>query len=207
MKKRLMFIVLASLAISNMALAITDPAENSLGVYFDEGTFDINCIDIAPNQSFNMFFVIANCEFEYLGGFEFGWAFDPDPAGQYFILSATFPTAALNLGDNQNLLVGYSVPVPTAEATVLVQFVILPLNTFTTDITVGPAVPSSIDGRAVFVDGDVTTLLPMNFATVDGNTVIVDPDGWVRPGIGSIPCFGPVATEKSSWGSVKSLFN
>ncbi len=44
MKKRIVLLSVAALFIGNTALAIVDTGENSLGVYFDAGTFEENCI-------------------------------------------------------------------------------------------------------------------------------------------------------------------
>lgn len=206
MKKLLVLVALTSLMIGSQAFAILDDGDNSLGVYFDAGTFEVNCYDPIPNVPFTMYFVLANCTEDILGGFEFSWTFDPDPVGTYFTLNTLLPPNALNIGDSNNFIVGIGTPYPTSEATVLVEmsllFVIAPLEAY---VTLGPSIPASIEGRAAFVSGE-SVLFPMNFSTVDGVNVIVDEMGWVRPGVARIPCPGPIATEKAAWGSVKALF-
>ena len=206
MKKLLLLLALTSLMIGSQAFAILDDGQNSLGVYFDAGTFEVNCYDPIPNVPFSMFFVLANCTEDIIGGFEFAWEFDPDPAGTYFTLGTILPPNALNIGDNNNFIVGIGSPYETNEATVLVEmqilFVVPPAEAF---VTVGPSTPASIPGSAAFVSGE-SVLFSMRYSTVDGVNVIVDEMGWVRPGLGRIPCPGPIATEKASWGNVKALY-
>jgi hypothetical protein len=208
MKKLVVFLALVSMGISSLAFGIMDQGENSLGVYFDAGTFEVNCIDPPVLEPFSMFFVMANCTQSSIGGFEFAWDLDPDPVGDYIVLSALLPPNSLNIGDNKNLIVGVGLPLVTGPATVLVEFQLLVLTPdFLANITVGPVDPPSIPFNTAFVDGnDPSILIPMTYSTLDGNGVTIDPEGWVRPGIGSFGCPGPVAVEQASWGSLKALF-
>ena len=203
MKKLLVLLTLTCFASS--AFAINDTGTNSLGVYFDPD-FSTNCVEYVAATPFNMYFVMANCSEEAVGGFEFAWAMDPDPVGQYFVLATILPPDALNIGDNFNLIVGIGAPYLTDTATVLVQFSMMVLTPgITADITVGPSVPASIEGETAFVSGE-SVLFPMNYSTFDGEFVTRDAEGWVRPGIGNIGCPAPIAIEKQSWGNVKALF-
>lgn len=206
MKKLILFLALTSLLIGSQASAILDDGPNSLGVYFDAPTFETNCVDFSPTVPFEMYFVLANCTEELIGGFEFSWAFDPDPAGLYFILNTTLPPNALNIGDNSNFIVGIGSPYPTSEATVLVWMQIMFVAPVVeANITVGPSVPASIPGYTAFVSGN-SELFTMNFSTVDGVYVEVDDQGWVRPGVARTPCPGPIAVEQAPWGTVKALY-
>jgi hypothetical protein len=206
MKKLLVFLALTSL-FATTAFAINDTGENSLGVYFDAPEFNTNCIDYAVSTPFNMFFVLANCTEEVIGGFEFAWALDPEPVGLYFILGSICPPSSLNIGDNNNLIVGIGEPYYTQAATVLVEFSMMILVPgISADIPVGPSSPASIPLNAAFVSGN-SELFAMNYSTLDGTFVTLDNQGWVRPGVGTIGCPAPIAVEDASWGSVKALFN
>jgi hypothetical protein len=209
MKKLTMFLALGSLCFSNLAFGILDQGENSLGVYFDPGTFEMNCTDAPYAVPFSMYFVMANCTQSSIGGFEFAWAIDPEPSQPVIALAVVLPQFALNIGDNFNFIVGLGEPLVTGPATVLVEVQLLNLaQDLDSFITVGPVNPSSIPGQTAFVDGiDHDILLPMNYSTLDGVNVNLDENGWVRPGIGMFSCPGPVAVEPSPWGSVKALFN
>jgi hypothetical protein len=203
MKK--LIVLLALTCLTSSAFAINDTGTNSLGVYFDPD-FNMNCIDYTPAVPFPVYFVMANCSEAVVGGYEFAWAMTPDPVGQYFVLATLLPPDALNIGDNFNLIVGIGVPLITEAATVLVEFSMMVLTPgVMADITVGPSTPASIPGETAFVSGE-SILFPMNYSTFDGEFVTRDPQGWVRPGIGTIGCSAPIATEKESWGSVKALF-
>lgn len=205
MKKLLVFLALTSL-FATSAFAINDSGDNSLGVYFDVSEFNMNCVDFTAAVPFSMYFVMANCTEASIGGYEFAWAFDPEPVGQYFVLSTILPPNALNIGDANNLIVGIGTPIPTEAATVLVEFSIMILVPgVAANITVGPSTPASIPLNTAFVSGE-SDLLPMNYSTYDGEFVILDNQGWVRPGVGTVGCPAPIATEKESFGNVKSLF-
>ncbi len=205
MKKLLVFLALTCLFAST-ASAINDSGANSLGVYFDPN-FDTNCVEYISATPFTMYFVVANCTEEIIGGFEFAWAFDPEPVGQYFILGTVLPPNALNIGDSNNLIVGIGAPYPTDVGTVLVEFSLMILAPgILADITIGPSTPASIPGNAAFVSGD-SELFAMNYSTVDGTFVTIDNQGWVRPGVGTVGCPAPIAVEDASWGSVKALYN
>ena len=203
MKKLLVLLALTCFASS--AFAINDTGTNSLGVYFD-AEFNQNCVDYVPAAPFDMYFVLANCSVPAIGGYEFAWALDPDPAGQYFILNTILPPSSLNIGDNNNLIVGIGTPLATEPATVLVTFSVMVLTPgVMANITVGPATPASIEGESAFVSGE-SVLYPMNYSTFDGEFVTRDNLGFVRPGVGTIGCPAPIAVEKSTMGSVKALF-
>jgi len=205
MKKLLVFLALTSL-FATTAFAINDTGENSLGVYFDAPDFNMNCLEYQVSVPTNMYFVLANCTEEIIGGFEFAWAFDPDPAGMYFILGTVLPPNALNIGDDHNFIVGIGSPYPSDVATVLVDMSLLFLAPgIIADITVGPSTPASIPGEAAFVSGN-SELFAMNFSTFDGEFVTRDNLGWVRPGVGAIPCPAPIAVEDASWGSLKAMY-
>ena len=105
MKKLIVILALTCLVTSNMAFAISDTGENSLGVYFDFDTFELNCFDPSNiGEPFTMYFVMANCTQASVGGFEFGWEED---ANISTALGAIFTNGGTNFGDNQNLLVGF----------------------------------------------------------------------------------------------------
>lgn len=193
---------------STASFALIDDGVNSLGAYFDPAG-DINCLAPAPFVPFHIYWILANPVVANLGGFEFAWTFSPMPASLPIISSLTLPVNALNIGTNSNLIVGLGSGLITTDATTLATFEVIALAAFPpeTYITVGPATPASIPGHAATNDftnpGDV---IPMNFSTVDGINVIIDPQGWVRPGVAKMSCPGPIATETATWSNVKTLF-
>ena len=76
-----------------------------------------------------------------------------------------------------------------------------------TYVRLGPTTPATIPGRCAIADGvDPGWLAPLEFSTVDGIDVTVDPEGWTQPGVASIGCPAPIATENQTWGGVKALY-
>ena len=71
MKKLVILLAMTSLVVGS-AFAISDDGTNSLGIYFDE-TYDSNCTALSSNETLNTYWVLANCEFAAIGGFEFQW--------------------------------------------------------------------------------------------------------------------------------------
>ena len=200
-------LVLGVLLAAGSSFALNDDGENSLGVYFDEGTFEQNCTEYQALETLSMYFVLANCTQATISGFEFAWDFDPPMLTSYVIDDVSLPPGALSIGTNHNFIVGLTA-YATAQATVLarIDFRVLTdgLNAY---ITAGPADPPSIPGHAVIADGaNPGLLIPLDFSTVDDVNVIVDPDGWVRPGIGCLGTNGPVATAPTTWSNVKALY-
>ncbi len=207
MKKLLLALSLVAM-MAGSAFAIMDDGDSSLGVYFN-ATGDVNCFVPTPATPFNVYFIMANPGVQNMGGFEFGWRFSPAVVPAPFILGTTLPPQALNIGNNENFIVGLGGGLITSEATVLVTLNMMVLSAVNpeTYIQVGPATPASIPGHAAFNDfNNPANIQPMNFATVDGVDVVVNAQGWVVPGVAKMSCQGPIATESATWGSVKALF-
>jgi hypothetical protein len=200
-------ILLALSLVASSAFAIMDDGTSSLGIYFDN-TGDINCFAPAAAVPFNAYFIMANPDVANMGGYEFAWRFSPEIVPAPFVLSATFPAGALNIGTNYNFIVGLGSGLVTSEATVLVTLnlmVLAPVNP-ATRLQVGPATPASIPGHAAYNDfNNPADIRPMNFSTVMGPNDI-DAQGWVVPGVAQMSCPGPVATESETWSGVKALF-
>ncbi len=208
MKTTIALLTLMFLLSSTTVLGIADDGINSLGVYFDDGVFEQGCTGYTQFDTFNMYFVLANCTQSTVGGFEFNWRFDPDPLGQYVVMTALLPPNALNIGNLNNFIVGLGTPYPTEEATILVIIQLMLLGPdLEMDIMAGPATPASIPGWPAFVDGvDFNTLLPMTYSTLwDEGGQSLDPETQMIA-IGRIGCPGPVATNNKSFDSLKALY-
>jgi hypothetical protein len=206
MKKFLVLLTMCLWASSSFALL--DDGVNSLGAYFDVNG-DVNCFAPTPATPFNVYWILANPAVANLGGFEFAWAFSPEVVPAPFILGATLPASALNIGTNFNLIVGLGGGLVTTDATTLVtlNMMVLAPVAAATYITAGPATPASIPGHAATNDfTNPAAIIPMNFSTVDGVNVIINEAGWVVPGVAKMSCPGPVATETATWSNVKTLF-
>jgi hypothetical protein len=201
-------LVLALSLVASSAFALVDQDNSSFGIYFDNAG-DLNCGAPAPFTPFNLYFIIANPEVQNMGGFEFQWRLNPQPAAQPIISSFTLPPNALNIGTNYNVIVGLGSGMITSEATVVATANMLLLAAMdpSTYIQVGPATPASHPGHAAYNNfNDPAQIIDLNFSTVNGNDVTVDPNGWVVPGVFKFSCPAPIATETESWSGVKALF-
>jgi hypothetical protein len=186
------------------ASALIDDGEDSLGIYFDaEG--DVTCFDPTPGEPFTVYFILVHPQEHCIGGFEFSWRFEPplDPAPAIYDL--VLPPNSLNIGDEQNIIVGvggaWVVPEPAvvlASCTVM-TYAEVPEGQ---GIAVGPPTPASIQGHALYHSCYATgDLYEFNYSTVPEN----HPVGWWT--VASLDCdFDVVATRSATWSAVKALY-
>ena len=203
--KKLILVLALSVMVAGSASALLDDGVSSLGAYSDMGG-DSNTFAVTPNVPFNIYWVFANSDIANLGGFEFAWRMQPNPT--HFVLTTTMPAGALNIGTANNMVVGLGLGLITSEATLLVTHqVMIIAGADNVTITAGPATPDSIDGEAAYNDfnnpGDIRA---MNWSTVTG-PADRDAAGWLINGLAKINGEAPVATETSTMGNIKALWN
>ncbi len=120
--KNLVISVALMLILGMPALAQVD--QNYLGLYFDT-LGDQNCLEVStvtPYVPMNLYLLLMNPDFDSLYGFEAGLTIE----GPVLILSVDFAVdEALNVGTNDNMIVGYGVPQTTSQATLLATFSLL----------------------------------------------------------------------------------
>jgi hypothetical protein len=201
----MIYTVLAALALAvsaSSAFALLDDTVDALGIFFDQGLYDENCIEVVDGEPFDVYFVLGHCQLG-VRGFEFAWRMEPAPS--VTILNTTLPPRAVNLGTSTNFLVGLGTPLVTSDATVLVTLRLLTVGvTAGTHFQLGPATPSSIGGHMAFNPGeDIGIIFPMVFPAYDG--LSVDASGWSVPGVATIGCPGPSPTAAQSWSAIKAL--
>jgi hypothetical protein len=201
-------ILLALSMIASSAFAIVDHGTSSLGFYFDN-TGDVNCFAPTPFVPFTAYVIIANPTVSNMGGFEFSWRFNPQPAAPPIITAFTLPPQALNIGTNNNVIVGLGGGLLTSEATVIcsismIATAAIPADTY---IQVGPATPASHPLHAAYNNfANPAEIVDLNFSTVDGVQNVINAQGFVVPGVARMACAGPIATETETWSGVKALF-
>jgi hypothetical protein len=221
--KKLISVLMLSLMVAGSASAILDDGHNSLGAYTDAGG-NSNSFAVTTGVPFNIYWVMARPDFTNLGGFEFAWRFEPNPTN--FILSTTMPPGALNIGTPTEMVVGLGLGLITSEATLLVTHQVMILSP-ATDVVInaGPAPIDSIDGEGAYNNfNDPGDIRPFNWSTVAGVDVngdpidrnvmrffdvpVEDPNyGWLRFGLAKVNGEGQVATESSTMGNIKALWN
>ncbi len=191
MKK--LVVLLMAMLVATSAFAILDEDTNSMGFYFDTEA-DMPCVDGADAYSnHTMFLVLTNPDFDELYGFEAGY----DLVGDAQVLSTTFTNPqALNVGQADNMIVGFGTPTVTSPITTVAAIAVLYMSTegAPVEFTLHGTTPSSMDpAYPVFllVDG---VLIAGGLSTVDGPSAQINGGCTV------------VATEEMSFDSVKSLY-
>ena len=191
MKKLVVLLMVMVMATS--ALAIVDPDTNSMGFYFDTEA-NMPCDDtVTPYATVLVALTLVNPDFDELFGFEAGYHLE----GPAQVLSVEFMNPqALNVGTNQNMIVGFGSPTVTSPVTTvaLVSVLYLSSTNEAVDFMLHGTTPSSIDpAYPVFLLAD-GVLIVGGMSTVDG------PNAQINGG-----CL-VVATEAMSFDSVKSLY-
>lgn len=211
--KRLLFLTatFAALALLAPQIGQAQPYTNQLGIYSDMvGTPSSANFVAAPNVPFNAYLVLTypvNDNFQggtgtnrpvtQVGAFECRVNL-PSEAG--FIAGApTFPGGGVNIESSPYLVVGYVTPIPVVNnAAVLATWSMMVTDSEQHDITMGLAHFPSIPGEMAIVDAEDTTgddLVPVFVSTADFAVPVFSINGTAA-----------VATEESSFGSVKALF-
>lgn len=186
-----------------------DGGTNSLGVYFDADTFTRNTIAPTPFVGFHMYFVLANCQWPAISGFEFSWQLDPVPSeSQCLVFAATLPPGGENLLSGQSFVVTLPAPLPTGAAVVLADVALFPfVPDIQTHVRVGPVGSASIPGRGAIANGSgPVQLAPLEFAAAGCGDVYIDAEGWTVPGIATIN-LPPPAVNCIGWGNLQAPLN
>ena len=191
MKK--LVVLLMAMLVAASAFAIVDEDTNSLGLYFDTEA-DVPCLDgVDAYATNNMWLVMVNPDFDELFGFEAGYTM----VGTAQVLSTNFTNPqALNVGQPDNMIVGFGTPTETSIITTLAMIEVLYMaqDASPVEFTLHGTTPSSMDPAypvLLLVDG---VLIAGGLSTVDGPSAQINGGCTV------------VATEEMSFDSVKSLY-
>ncbi len=204
MRKFLALVVIASLALSAVAIAQpVDPDPNQMGVYFDTDA-TVNCApDLAPGGQISIYLMLTNPTYPQVSAWECRLIWDQMGGGFYG--SWTLANGGLNVGDltnPMNLLFAVGTgaqPIVTSPATILAQwdgyYAFGSGSTFT--LTQYPGTQSFPNEQLPGYAADEYTLVPCG----------------VSSGSVDVPCaaFGagqcaPIANEDTSWSNVKELY-
>jgi hypothetical protein len=190
--KRMLFLLMAML-IAASAVAIVDPDDDMMGFYFDLEA-DYPCIEgAAPYSTHNLYLIVTRPTAAELFGFEAGFTVE----GEGMVLGVEFSVENfINVGTNDNMIVGFGEPLETTQATLLATFSIMYMDT-----TMGPldfylhgSEPSSMDPLypVVLLDGGVLQSM--------GISAAVGPTAQFNGGCQVL------ATDNVSFDSIKSLY-
>jgi hypothetical protein len=197
---RLVLATVVLLTAPAMAHAACDGVDNCLGIYFDQGEWTDDCLEPVPFLPVHIYFVLKNCTFDAIGGFEFAWRYAPEPAPLPIVLSAWLPGPEPWIFDYDNIIYGSPQPIVTGGPTVLLDLTVLLLAPITADLQLGPSTPASLPGHGAINEWDNwANIVPLSFGGP------VDVEGWTVDGVAQI---GDCSTtvEAANWGTIKALF-
>ncbi len=155
--KTTLLCVLLAIAVAANSLAVIDEDDNVIGVYFDaEATTD--CLEaVVPMSQVPCYIILTNPTFSDLYGFEVGF----DYGSELLHLGTTIANSeALNMGEDDNLIVGFGSPTYTDEATLLATLNMMYLDPANspTNLVLRGSYPSSLDGAfpsVLLADGEI----------------------------------------------------
>ncbi len=154
------FTILLVLLVAGSALAVIDENENVVGLYFDTDA-DSDCLPSvsAPSQ-IPCYIILTNPNFSDLHGFELGF----DYGDELMHLGTTLAVnESINVGDNDNLIVGFGQPTSTQSATLLatLNMMYMDMDNSPTTMSLRGSNPSSLDPElptALLADGELISL-------------------------------------------------
>jgi hypothetical protein len=187
-------------ALLSAAVLLGGPAtaldDNRFGLYYDRAA-TIDEIDIAANSQQFLYLVLINPVSDFgnvrlVGGFECAIV----PASGDYLLGVTFPLQALNIGDPDNMVVGYSHGLPVeSSGTTLATVSVLTLGNNPEGYYLQPATGSSIPNSLVYLDAGGSEALLVDALPVSGSFDV------------PVFTFGDYSIEEDKkWGDVKSLY-
>jgi hypothetical protein len=205
MKK--LVVLLMAMLVATSAMAVADPDDNSIGLYFDT-TGDLNCTTATPGLPLMAYIVLTNCTYPAVSFYEFGYRLEAggleasifrlaslvangDPAYSGIDIGSGTPA----LGDH---IVGLNVGMPAQPAMVLHAWQLLLLAPMSVDVFMFQSSAPSLPGTFPVILDDLTKELH----TVGQSTGGADtPVAQINP-----PGDCVVSVEAASFGSVKSLY-
>lgn len=192
MRKLIILLTFVLLIAASTSFAGYDPGQNRMGLYWDLDGEDPWC-EYTPTPT-NLYLLFTNPTMDSIGGFECGI----DMAGTAYLLSATFANPqALDVASGfQNFIVGFGSPTTCTQNTLLVTLLVMNISV-ELGFYLHAANPASIEGDLpvmLFVNGDMQ---PIQISTL--------PNG-LSAQMCSARTRGYVATEKTTWDSLKSLY-
>jgi hypothetical protein len=185
------------------AVALLDDGQDSLGCYFDDQG-NSNCFDPTPGVPFSLYFILASPNYDWIGGYDFGWRFDPPMDPEPSILGLVLPPTSLNIGGPQDIMVSIGLGLVGSPATVLATCTVMTLGPVSLGqgVAVGPATSPTIPNHASYTpyeNGAITN--PMRYSTLPEG----EASGWCV--VATLDCAAQVvAVEAATWGAVKALY-
>ncbi len=195
MKKFLVVLSILSIALAGSAFADESSSDNNVGVYLADGSLSA---DVAAGSTLDLHVIISNMTVDSVAGFEFKML----AYGPMFInnSSIVFPTQVINVGSRPGeFIVGFDLPLlATDDAVEVMTFqAIVTDAAIPAGLLIQPVYFPSLPGVPSFlVDGDSGELVELRQSTggADDAVFVVNSESV------------PVATESTSFDSLKSLY-
>jgi len=172
--------VTIALFVATCTFAVIDPDPDSMGLYFDESA-EIYCVDeVAMYEVVTMHLMLTGSTHDYIFGFEAGY----DITGNAQVVNTLFyDPLYCPVGSPDNMIVGFSYPYPTFEATILATILVMNLSTENDVIEfyLHGTTPSSIDPEFP------TLLLAGGIIQVAGISVEEGPTAQINGGCAVVP--------------------
>ncbi len=209
MRNFLILMAVASLGLAGLANAQCNPDPNEIGIFWSENCQACeNCLDFVGGPTSAYVVLMNPSQPGGVSGYEFsltnddGSPFAPPIGSSIFIGGYFLPPSAINVDTAPSFIVGVAAPLAWNPCITLVQIDILVFSPHPWCFGVKPIIFPSIPGHMAYADGfDPGLILPMY--------PITGPDAtdYKMACLNSPDCpIEPVATEESSWGSLKSLY-
>ena len=206
MKKWIVFIALAALCTAGLAHAQCSSDSDEICIFWDPGGVDcINCMT-AFGMPVDAYVVLMNPSYASgVGGFEFeltnadGSYFMPPPSD--FIMGYIYPPAAINAAAPPVFIVGLGAPIPYSPIITLLTINMLIFDPSPWCFGVKPIDYASMPGHMIYVPGHNPGLLTPMYPC----TGPAAPD-YGMACLNSSECPPPIATDKTTWDGLKSLY-
>lgn len=179
-----------------------DGHPDCLGVYFDDETFQENCLAFASSfVPIDLYFVVKNVSQADLGGFALAWRFEPEPAIEPLLVELVLPPGAGDVADYHDLVVNLEEPIPTVPTMVLAKVVVLFITPpWQHGIYVGPSPNGLLLDQAYAYDGsDPPQAVPFYLGEFAS-------EGWAPLACLACWCHG-APVESSTWGDIKATYH
>jgi hypothetical protein len=193
-KMKTILMTMIGLLMATGAFAVVDPDPNSIGLYFDENA-DVMCLDgVVPFELVTMYIILTRPTEDVIWGFELGY----DLVGEAVCISNQIHGPAGTCPDTpaDNIIIGFTGPMPTSEATILATQDYLYMDTQLGPVTftLHGSTPSSVDPNYP------TVLLADSVFLVTGLSTSGGPSAQINGNC------GVVSADRTTFDALKSLY-
>ena len=188
-----------------------DPDPNMVGVYFDTASQTNLMLSHSNLTNFNVYISVTNVEATGLHGLEVGYTIEAVDGSLNTLqrVNSTLPPGAVDLGDSSDpwegdYIVGLSSPLPVVESVPFVTWEFLLISPEgLVRFSLGPARTQTFDdGLPAGEIGGIS--IPLG--VVQGAGCMPEGPCFEMGAYSALLAGAPVATEKMSFGAVKSLY-